>query len=316
MGRRMIALCALGWGLAAHAEEVTFDLDWAEGQRWRAVVEWEVELTDPSGERSTRSGVVRALWTWNGTELVADEVLRVRSSPRQDGVAVSVGAAMAKGFRARLEPEPVSTPAPVPPAPAPVPEAAPEGAAPAEGSPPPEAPAPEAAPIQVVEAPVAPAVAPDAWVPAAGVPDFGALLLGQLAGSPLRALGGLAGTASQGGQTQAITVSAPGLESPSVATRRVDVLAFCPDTGPTVPCVEVSTQRAWGTTSIEASVVTEGGRRSTDVWSVEPSTLVPHAGRLETVVGYVDAASGKPGVWRARLSQKVSLLPMQAPPSP
>jgi hypothetical protein len=299
-------LGAMMLGPDSRAAEVTFDAGWTAGTRWRALVEWEVEVTDPSGERTTRSGVVRSLWSWDGTSLRSAEAVRIRSTPRTDAAAREVSAALVTGFDAR----PYVAPPPAP-APAVAEVAAPvegEAAAAAEGASVPE-PAPEvaASPEPVSEAPrPVPGLLP------AGAADAVALVAAELAASVPRAVWSLDGVTAATGSPVPVELGALA-DGAKAASRTVDVLAFCPDVGPVASCVEVTTQRAWGAAWLDAAIVPAGSRRTTEVWIVEPDTLVPHAARIDTVVGYEVPGSSKVGTWRARVTHRVTLLPMSAP---
>ena len=76
-----------------------------------------------------------------------------------------------------------------------------------------------------------------------------------------------------------------GLYSPSTSRtevleveRRVDELPWCPDEGPGSRCVALTLIRAAPGAPLEGDLP-EGAWRVTDVWTVEPDTLRPHAAR-------------------------------------
>ena len=91
---------------AAAADDVAFTFGWVEGARWRVVVEWDVTLVSPAGEKTEYSGVVREMWTWDRTDdgmmLSSRQQVPVRATPRSDDVAKGIGARMAGPWQVQV----------------------------------------------------------------------------------------------------------------------------------------------------------------------------------------------------------------------
>ena len=187
---------------------------------------------------------------------------------------------------------------------------APNAAAPADGAAPADAaPAVDAAPA--ASAPVEAVVAPAP--PEHPKPDLASLV----AGDPVDQIDRIFRAFDK--QTLKISTdffvdvgaasAATGASQPGEVRRRVDPLQWCPDKGPGVACVELGLRRQEGGASPEGLLVPAGATRTTETWVVEPSTLIPHASRSETVVGW----NGDGGVWHARVTRVYSFLPADPP---
>lgn len=88
-----------------------------------------------------------------------------------------------------------------------------------------------------------------------------------------------------------------GLYSPSTGRtevmeveRRVDPLPWCPDDGPGSVCVALTLVRAAPGAPLEGDLP-EGAWRVTEVWTVEPATLRPHAARRTVEVAGAPVAT-------------------------
>lgn len=299
-----IAGLGLLLGGTAHAQdEVRFELGWRDGVQRRVVEQWEAEILGPDGERRTMSGTVRGVWTWDreggDRVLTLRQPVSVRFSPVDDPLAQQTAEAMVTRWVVRVDDQGnlVRDGGSGPPLPSPSDTVV--------------VPDPAQAPEAEVPAPTDAVRAEPMAGPTMSLDDVPDLLRGDAADRLERGLLQLAGRSLVVGRD---TYADAGLASPSTGEvevgevlRRVETLAFCPDTGPGTDCVDVTLVRVTGGSGATGGVIAPGGRRTVEVWTVEPSTLLPHAARSELITAW----EGPDGVWRLRATRTWQFMPQR-----
>lgn len=323
----MLAIRALPLllGLSSPAlaqDDVPLKFAWPDGAAWRLVVQWDLDVVDPKGASTKRSGAVREVWTWDATDdghvLSVSDTLNVRATPRDDVLAQQIGASWQSERRVEIQPDEPPAPTEVPgQAPAPAAEAVPaeaaapvEGAAPAEGAGEgaAEAVPVEAAPVATASEPAAtPAEAPAKAAPVQLVPDLVAFVTARLEHGVVGLLQRLDTVKMKDGQDVFFSV-ASGKE-----IWRLKRLPSCPDVGPGSSCVELSMKRYLDGAPQDGGPLAPGQGRFEAVWTLEPETLVIHDGHISGTVAYHDGTGDQAGTWLATVSRDLRFLDLTPP---